>query len=153
MGAIARDGDNVVKKSAPLDLVDGNALLGARVPVLVASPWSVGTPETPTVNTLLYDHTSVLKLIEWRWGLSPLTKRDKSEQIQNLACALNFKRPNYSVPTLANVPAPTPTPCGGGGILDSNAANGNGMAEKTDSYYLLKSSLTQGWLLPPGLPE
>ena len=25
---------------------------------------------------LLYDHTSVLKFIEWRWGLAPLTARD-----------------------------------------------------------------------------
>jgi phospholipase C len=105
------------------------------------------------VNTLLYDHTSVLKLIEWRWGLSHLTKRDASPQIHNLAYALDFNSPNYSVPKLANVPAPTPSHCGGGGILDSDASSGNGMAEKTDSYYLLKSPLTQGWPLPLGLPE
>ena len=135
------------------DLVDGNALLGMRVPVVVASPWSVGTPETPTVNTLLYDHTSVLKLIEWRWGLSPLTKRDADAQINNLAYALNFNSPNYSVPTLAKVPKPAASPCGGGGIFDSILAAEKIAAPKTDSYYLLKSPLTKGWPLPPGLPE
>jgi phospholipase C len=135
------------------DLVDGKALLGARVPVVVASPWSLGTPETPRVNTLVYDHTSVLKLIEWRWGLSPLTKRDASAQIHNLAYALNFNSPDYSVPALANVPAPTPSFCGGGGIFDNATPEEKNAREKTDSYDLLKSPLTKGWPLPPGLPE
>jgi phospholipase C len=64
------------------DLVDGRALLGCRVPVIVASPFSRGNPTTPTINSQLYDHTSILKLIEWRWGLKPLTKRDAA--INNL---------------------------------------------------------------------
>jgi phospholipase C len=25
-----------------------------------------------------YDHASILKLIEWRWGLEPLTARDRA---------------------------------------------------------------------------
>jgi len=25
-----------------------------------------------------FDHSSVLKLIEWRWGLEPLTARDRN---------------------------------------------------------------------------
>src|SRR5580698_3228553 len=46
------------------DLVNGNALLGCRVPTVVVSPFSGGTPATPRINSALYDHTSVLKLIE-----------------------------------------------------------------------------------------
>jgi phospholipase C len=72
------------------DLVDGKALLGFRVPVVVVSPFSVGDPDNPLVNSLVFDHTSVLKLIEWRWGLAPLTARDASDDVNNLALALNF---------------------------------------------------------------
>jgi phospholipase C len=39
---------------------------------------------------LVFDHTSILKLIEWRWGLDPLTARDASEDISNLALALDL---------------------------------------------------------------
>ncbi len=67
------------------DLEDGRALLGFRVPAVIASPFSRGSPDDPRVNGLVFDHTSVLKLIEWRWGLDALTARDASEDVQNLA--------------------------------------------------------------------
>ena len=72
------------------DLVDGQALLGFRVPTVLVSPFSVGNPNKPRVNSLLFDHTSILKHIEWRWGLDPLTARDASEDINNLALALDL---------------------------------------------------------------
>jgi phospholipase C len=47
--------------------------LGTRVPTLIVSPYArrgyIGHGE--------YDHASVLKLIEWRFGLEPLTERDR----------------------------------------------------------------------------
>ena len=52
------------------------------------SPFARGNPAKPRINSLLFDHTSVLKLIEWRWNLEPLTARDASEEIANLASAL-----------------------------------------------------------------
>jgi phospholipase C len=70
---------------------DGNVLLGFRVPAIIASPFSAGTPDDPTVSHLPFDHTSVLKLIEWRWDLAPLTARDASDDVGNLACALTFQ--------------------------------------------------------------
>lgn len=100
------------------DLVDGKALLGCRVPVIVASPLSRGNPDSPRIDSYLCDHTSILKLIEWRWGLKPLTKRDAA--MNNLALSLSFDNPNTSVPVLPMVPEPTPTPCGEGGILDGS---------------------------------
>jgi phospholipase C len=136
----------IAPNNVDTDLVNGKALLGARVPVVVASPFSVGTPSTPQINSLLYDHTSVLKLIEWRWKIPPLTARDKSPQIHNLASALNFTSPNYSVPSLPNISPPAPNPCGQGGILDG------GPLGQTDSYKLLHSPLMNGWPLPQGLP-
>jgi len=126
------------------DLVNGKALLGCRVPVIVASPFSRGNPSSPRLDSQLYDHTSILKLIEWRWGLKPLTARDAA--MNNLALALDFDKPNTSVLALPMVPEPIPTPCGEGGILDGSPLG------ETDSYELLHSPLTAGWPLPAGLP-
>lgn len=126
------------------DLVDGKALLGCRVPVIVASPFSRGNPASPRVDSQLYDHTSILKLMEWRWGLKPLTARDAA--MNNLALALDFDKPNPSVPALPMVPEPVPTPCSEGGILDGSPLG------ETDSYELLHSPQTAGWPLPAGLP-
>jgi len=85
------------------DIVNGRTLLGMRVPTVIASPFTKGNPSSPTVNSLVFDHTSVLKLIEWRWGLASLTPRDASSDISNLANALNFNQPDASV---ANLPVP-----------------------------------------------
>jgi phospholipase C len=88
------------------DIVNGKTLLGFRVPTVVASPFTVGNPSNPQVNDLVFDHTSVLKLIEWRWGLEPLTPRDASSDIFNLAYAMNFSQPNSAVPSLPAPQAP-----------------------------------------------
>jgi len=109
------------------DIVDGKTLLGFRVPTVIASPFTKGNPSSPTVSSLVFDHTSVLKLIEWRWGLAPLTPRDASSDISNLANALNFKQPDVSVPTLPVPSAPLiAAPCLqnlGGGILSSGGSS------------------------------
>ena len=109
------------------DVVNGKTLLGFRVPTVIASPFTKGNPSNPLVNALVFDHTSVLKLIEWRWGLAPLTPRDASSDISNLANALNFASPDATVPSL---PVPqTPliaAPCLqnlGGGILSSGGSS------------------------------
>ena len=106
------------------DLVKGKALLGLRVPTVVASPFSVGNANDPRVSALVFDHTSILKLIEWRWGLAPLTARDASNDVHNLAYALNFDHPNDSVPTLPQPFAPAlGAPClGSGGIIGAAPA-------------------------------
>jgi phospholipase C len=48
--------------------------LGSRVPALVVSPYA----RRGMVAHGQYDHASILKLIEWRWGLEPLTARDRN---------------------------------------------------------------------------
>ena len=45
-----------------------------------------------------YDHTSILKLLEWRFGLEPLSMRDT--QASNLAGALDFSRHNLAAPRI-----------------------------------------------------
>jgi len=89
------------------DVVDGKALLGLRVPVIVASPFSRGDATNPRIVSETFDHTSVLKLIEWRWHLRPLTARDASTDVGNLVDALDLAHPNTSVPPL---PLPVPPP-------------------------------------------
>src|SRR6266567_4458321 len=112
--------------SVDTDLVNGKALLGCRVPTVVASPFSRGNPADSRVSALVFDHTSVLKLIEWRWGLAPLTPRDASNDISSLANALNFNQPDVSVPTLPVPSAPLiAAPCLQtlfGGILSSGGS-------------------------------
>ena len=96
------------------DLVNGQALLGFRVPAIIASPFTRGAG----VSNMVCDHTSVLKLIEWRWGLQPLTSRDASPQIGNPAAVMNFARPDRgkpSLPTASTVFAPG---CFQGSIFD-----------------------------------
>jgi len=46
--------------------------LGTRVPTLIVSPYA----RRGVVAHGQYDHASILKLIEWRFGLPPLTERD-----------------------------------------------------------------------------
>ncbi len=47
-------------------------LYGVRVPTIVISPWA----KPHHVSHTVYDHTSILKFIETRFGLPPLTRRD-----------------------------------------------------------------------------
>ena len=88
------------------DIIDGKTLLGFRLPVVIASPFTRGNALNPRISSLVYDHTSILKLIEWRWNLAPLTPRDASSDINNLAYALNFDRPQATVPSLPKPNAP-----------------------------------------------
>jgi phospholipase C len=108
--------------SVDTDIVNGKTLLGFRLPVVIASPFSRGNAQNPLINSLVYDHTSVLKLIDWRWGLAPLTPRDGSSDIGNLAYALNFSSPQTAVPTLPIPAVPAfaaPCPQNPGGVFSA----------------------------------
>ena len=87
------------------DVVGGKTLLGMRIPVVVASPYTRGDPANPRVVSTIFDNTSILKMIESRFNLRPLTPRDASSDVGDLTSALNFNNVNSRVPTLPN-PAP-----------------------------------------------
>ena len=72
--------------------------LGFRVPAVVVSPFAPKKIETAGP----YEHASVLKMIEWRWGLEPMTLRDA--KAKNLARALDFSSTRAPV----TLPAFTP---------------------------------------------
>jgi phospholipase C len=123
------------------DVVNGKALLGYRLPVVVASPWTVGNAASPRVSSLVYDHTSVLKMIEWRWGLSPLTSRDGSSDINNLAFALNFSSPQTAVPSLPAPTLPPIVPClqNPGGIFSATKSLGETAASESQKWDSLRT--------------
>ncbi len=52
-----------------------------------------------------YEHSSVLKMIEWRWDLEPMTVRDR--KAKNLADALDFsvRRDPITLPDFTPEPA------------------------------------------------
>ncbi len=78
--------------------------LGFRVPCIVVSPWSPAT----IVTEGPYEHCSILRMIEWRWGLDPMSLRDKTAK--NLAATMDFslKRAPAKLPRFT---APAPVAC------------------------------------------
>jgi hypothetical protein len=76
------DADDSVVPGSPFDF----HLRGFRVPCIVMSPFAPAT----VAHAGPFDHTSVLKLIEWRWNLAPLTARDASTDVGNLVDVLDF---------------------------------------------------------------
>ena len=113
------------------DLVDGRTLLGFRVPCIVASPFSRSAdPDHPAIDGALHDHTSVLKLIEWRFGLHPLTRRDGSERNddpQSLLSTLRLDNPDPTVPeAIPRVDPPPASATGCAGHTHPVTAAGDG---------------------------
>jgi len=98
--------DHVAPTTAPDARPDlGTGLRGFRVPCLLISPRA----RRGYVDHNVYDHTSVLKMIEWRFGLPALTARDAAAN--NLANALDFRSsPNLLAPAYA-VPSGVGAPC------------------------------------------
>ena len=126
--------DHVVPGRAP-DVSNKTALRGFRVPALVISPLA----RRGHVAHGVYDHTSVLKMIEWRWGLKSLTPRDKAAR--NLAEVLDFAgQPDITSPTYTVAPV-NPTGCA------SQQAEAGG-AEFAEWGELKKLALRLGWKLP-----
>ncbi len=97
--------DHLAPPTAPDARPDlGTGLRGFRVPAMLISPRA----RRGYVAHGTYDHTSVLKMIEWRFRLPALTARDAAAA--NLAEVLDFTRspnltaPAYPVPSFVGVP-------------------------------------------------
>jgi phospholipase C len=102
--------DHVPPPTAPIPAADAAAgntdgRLGFRTAALLVAPWA----PAGVVSHVQFDHTSVLRMIEWRWGLEPLTVRDQTAN--NLAEALDFTRTRTHVPLFAVPAGPFGTPC------------------------------------------
>jgi phospholipase C len=90
--------------------------LGFRVPCAVISPWSKGG----LIDSTVYDHTSVLRLLESRYGVDiPNLSKWRRKHTGDLVNAFNFKaKPDHSVPKLPatslDSPLTTTGACDGG---------------------------------------
>jgi len=87
--------DHVSPPAATADANPAYVQRGFRVPCLLISPFA----RRGHVAHGVYDHTSILKLVEWRWGLAPLSPRDAAAA--NLAGALDFSRRVLTAPRIA----------------------------------------------------
>jgi phospholipase C len=81
--------------------------LGFRVPAVIVSPYA----RPGFVDSTVYDHTSVLRLIEEKWNLPPLTRRDAAASAPLAALDLDGEPAFLDPPAL---PAP-----GGGAFAPS----------------------------------
>ena len=73
-------------------------LLGVRVPTTVVSPYA----KAHYVSHTTFDHTSILKFIETRFGLAPLTRRDAAAN--NMTDMFDFSHISHPNPVLADAP-------------------------------------------------
>src|SRR5437016_8516319 len=99
-------GEYVTAPAVPDPTVIGNPAitgpigLGFRVPMLIISPFSRGG----FVSSDLFDHTSVLRFLETRFGAEvPNLSAWRRATVGDLTSALNFKAPDHSLP---NLPSP-----------------------------------------------
>jgi phospholipase C len=77
--------------------ITGPIGLGFRVPMLIVSPFSRGG----FVSSDLFDHTSVLRFLETRFGTEvPNLSAWRRATVGDLTSALNLKKPDQSIPTL-----------------------------------------------------
>jgi phospholipase C len=99
--------DNTVSLTGEPAVFDHNKAR-FRVPTYVISPFSpIGG-----ISTEQFDHTSILKLAEWRWGLPSLTAGDAGAN--NVANALDFTAPNLHAPLMPQIADPGPHVCAAG---------------------------------------
>jgi len=89
---------------APLHGMDRRQA-GFRVPAFVLSPYA----RRGHVDHHVFDHASIVKFVSWRFRLRSLAARDRDSH--NIANALDFQRPDFSVPHLPVVPDPGPHSC------------------------------------------
>jgi phospholipase C len=96
-------GEYVTAPAVPDPTVVGNPAipgpigLGFRVPLLIISPFSRGG----FVSSDLFDHTSLLRFIETRFGAEvPNLTAWRRATVGDLTSALNFTKPDSSVPAL-----------------------------------------------------
>jgi phospholipase C len=86
--------------------VNGPIGLGFRVPMMVISPFSRGG----FVSSDLFDHTSVLRFLESRFGVEvPNLSAWRRQTVGDMTSAFNFSKPDMSIPSLPSTSADIPT--------------------------------------------
>jgi phospholipase C len=94
--------DGIAPILGPGDVAAQFDSYGVRVPALVVSPFA----RARYVSHDVFDHTSILRFIEKRFGLPALTHRDAAAD--PMLDLFNFRRPELATPP--TLPAPTVDP-------------------------------------------
>jgi phospholipase C len=110
---------------------------GFRVPLIVVSPYS----KPHFVSNVVSDHTSILKFIEDRYGLTPLTARDAAAN--DLTEYFDFSAPSFATP-----PALSQPPVSKCWAQDVSLKQGAGDLTQLDTGDKVKVTFDEG-LAPP----
>jgi phospholipase C len=84
--------DNIAPILKPGDIPGSFDRYGFRVPLIMISSWA----QRNFVSHIVADHTSILRFIETRFGLQPLTARDAAAH--DLLDMLDFSAASFSTP-------------------------------------------------------
>jgi phospholipase C len=117
-----------VRNSPDLDKDFG--LMGFRIPAIAISPWV----RRGHVAHTIYGFESILKMIEYRFGLQPLTRRDA--YANNIASSFAWEaKPRLDVPDLPTPQHVVSLPCASGGDTAARAKD-HDLVDLVTSGYL-----------------
>jgi phospholipase C len=107
-------------------------LMGFRIPAVCVSPWV----RRGHVAHTTYSFESILKMIEYRFSLAPLTKRDA--YARNIARAFDWRdKPRLDLPTLPDPPEVVSVACPPDGLAGAEVAHeDHTMMQLVSSGYL-----------------
>jgi phospholipase C len=112
--------------------------MGIRIPAVTVSPWV----RRGHVAHSIFGFESILKMIEYRYGLAPLTRRDA--YAQNIARSFDFaSKPRLELPNLPDPPAVASAQCTNQPPGAKIAADG---APQRPHEHDLNALLTSGYL-------
>jgi phospholipase C len=99
--------------------------MGMRIPAVLVSPYA----KRGHVDHNIYGFESILSLIRYRYGLAPLTTRDR--YAKNILRSFDFdSKPNYEVPDLPDPPSVVASACTTEpSATESGGAAGGGVGE------------------------
>jgi phospholipase C len=113
--------------------------MGIRIPAVAISPWV----RRGHVSHSIFGFESILKMIEYRFGIGPLTRRDA--YAQNIARSFDWEsKPRLALPSLPDPPAVAGHQCTNRPPSPKAAADGG--APQRPKEHDLKYLLTSGYL-------
>jgi len=116
------------------DVANDYGLMGFRIPAIAVSPYV----RQGAVEHTIYGFESILKMIEYRFGLAPLTRRDA--YAQNIARSFDFaSKPRLQVPELPDPPTVALAQCSNQPPGLKLGADGAQRPHEHDLKYMLTS--------------
>jgi phospholipase C len=114
--------------------------MGIRIPAVTVSPWV----RRGHVSHTIFGFESILKMIEYRFGVGPLTRRDA--YAQNIAKSFDWEsKPRLSIPSLPDPPAVAGHQCENRAPGPKVGPNGGSVPQRPKEHDLV-DMLTSGYL-------